>query len=164
MALKYHPDRNRNKSQVEQEQAAKMFRDINQAQDVLTNPEKRKMYDSGGMSFNGETGTNFDFENMGGFSNMGGFGNMGGNQSFKFSFNGQDMGGMGGMDPSQIFQMFMGGGRGGFGSSFGHFGQRGKSADKTSQTKGKKFGNSPFEGFDFDSFGGPGFGSFGRGF
>lgn len=38
MALKYHPDRNRNKSQVEQEEAAKMFRDINESQDVLTNP------------------------------------------------------------------------------------------------------------------------------
>lgn len=40
---------------------------------------------------------------MGGFGNMGGFSNMGGNQSFKFSFNGQDMGGMGGMDHSKIF-------------------------------------------------------------
>jgi DnaJ-class molecular chaperone len=86
-----------------------MFRDINEAQDVLSNPEKRKMYDSGAMSYDGDTGADFsNFQNMGGFSNMGGFGNMGGGggQNFKFSFNGQDMGGaggMGGIDPSQIF-------------------------------------------------------------
>ena len=130
MALKYHPDRNRNKSQVEQEEAAKMFRDINEAQDVLTKPEKRKMYDSGGMSFDGDTGadfSNFGNGNGGGFSNMGGFGGNG--QSFKFSFNGQDMGGMqggmGGTDPSKRFEMFLGGGMPGFGSSFG---QRRKSA------------------------------------
>ena len=49
MALKYHPDRNRNKSQVEQDEASRMFRDINEAQDILTDPEKRKLYDSGAM-------------------------------------------------------------------------------------------------------------------
>jgi len=38
MALKYHPDRNRNKSEVEQDDASNKFRDINEAQDVLTNP------------------------------------------------------------------------------------------------------------------------------
>jgi DnaJ-class molecular chaperone len=102
MALKYHPDRNRNKSQVEQEEAAKMFRDINEAQDVLTNPEKRKMYESGAMSYDGDTGTDFsNFGNMGGFNNMGGFGGNG--QNFKFTFNGQEMGGMGGMNSSKIF-------------------------------------------------------------
>lgn len=91
------------------------------------------MYDSGAMNYDGDTGADFsNFQNMGGFNNMGGFSNMGGNgQSFKFSFNGQDMGGMdgmggmGGMDPSKIFEMFMGGSRGGFGGSFG---QRRKSA------------------------------------
>lgn len=36
-----------------------MFRDINEAQDILTNPEKRKLYDSGGMSFDGDTGADF---------------------------------------------------------------------------------------------------------
>lgn len=105
-----------------------MFRDINEAQDVLTDPQKRKLYDSGAINYDGDTGADFsNFQNMGGFSNMGGFGNNG--QSFKFTFNGQDMGGgMGGMDPSKIFEMFMGGGKGGFGSSFGSFGQRRKSA------------------------------------
>ena len=36
-----------------------MFRDINEAQDILTNPEKRKLYDSGGMSFDGDAGADF---------------------------------------------------------------------------------------------------------
>jgi DnaJ-class molecular chaperone len=96
-----------------------MFRDINEAQDVLTNPEKRKMYDSGAMTYDGDTGA--DFGNMSGFNKMSDF--AGNGQTFKFTFNGQEMdgvGGMGGMDPSKIFEMFMGGGMGGFGSAFGH--------------------------------------------
>jgi DnaJ-class molecular chaperone len=97
-----------------------MFRDINEAQDVLTNPEKRKMYDSGEMTFDGDTGADFsDFGNMSGFNKMSDFGGNG--QTFKFTFNGQEMGGMGGggMDPSKIFEMFMGGGIGAFGNPFG---------------------------------------------
>jgi len=64
------------------------------------------MYDSGAMSYDGETPDFSNFENMGGFSNMGGYSNMGQpGQGFKFSFNGKDMGGgmgqgMGGIDPS----------------------------------------------------------------
>lgn len=99
-----------------------MFRDINEAQDVLTNPDKRKMYDSGAMSYDGDTGTDFsNFGNMPGFTNMNGFDRN--HQTFKFSFNGHDMGGMqgqmSGMDPSKIFEMFIGGGMGGFGSNLG---------------------------------------------
>lgn len=92
MALKHHPDRNRNKSQVEQDEASKMFRDINEAQDVLTDPEKRKLYDSGAMHSDPEDFSGFQQGNMGDFSNMGKFnmGGMGGNgQTFTFRMNGQ---------------------------------------------------------------------------
>lgn len=144
MALKYHPDRNRNKSQVEQDEASKMFRDINQAQDILTDPEKRKLYDSGAMYSDPEMGGDFsDFShNMGGFGNMGGFtmGGMGGNgQTFTFKMNGQEMGGI---DPSQIFSMFMGG------NGFGGFGNRASAFNKSSNSQQKnKFPG--FEDFDF---------------
>ena len=56
-----------------------MFRDINEAQDILTHPEKRKLYDSGAMHAEQDMGGNgfSDFQqgNMGGFSGMGGKGN-----------------------------------------------------------------------------------------
>jgi hypothetical protein len=91
---------------------------------------------------------------MGGYGNMGGFSGMGGNgQNFKFTMNGQDMGGMG-MDPSSIFSMFMGGGRGGFGPN-----TRSKSGNKNSggQSQGGKSkgfsGFGGFDGFDFDDIG-----------
>ncbi len=100
MALKFHPDRNRNKNDIEQEEAAKKFKDIAEAHGVLTDPEKRKKYDCGQMDYDGDTG--FDgFQDMGqqgGQFNMGNMGNMG-NGYTKFTFNGKDMGGQG-MDPS----------------------------------------------------------------
>jgi curved DNA-binding protein CbpA len=49
LALKYHPDRNRNKTDVEQDDASKKFQDISEANTVLTNPDKKKLYDSGQM-------------------------------------------------------------------------------------------------------------------
>lgn len=52
--------------------------------------------------------------------NFGG-GNMG--QNVKFTFNGNDMGGMG-IDPSQIFQMFFSNGGGDFGGFPGFAGMR----------------------------------------
>lgn len=38
LALKHHPDRNRNKSDVQQDEASKKFQDISEAQAVLTDP------------------------------------------------------------------------------------------------------------------------------
>ena len=160
LAMQYHPDRNRSKSDIEQQEAAKKFKDIAEAHGVLTDAEKKKKYDCGQMEFDGDT----DFSDMGGNMN---FGNMGGNGSTRMYFNGQDMSGMGG-DPSQIFSMFFNqGGMGGMGgmadddfAGFGSFGKRGGSK-KPRNGSNKGTGNSQANG-QTNGFGGfPGFGSFG---
>eukprot|EP01125_Pyxidicula_operculata_P020929 TRINITY_DN7877_c0_g1_i1.p1 TRINITY_DN7877_c0_g1~~TRINITY_DN7877_c0_g1_i1.p1 ORF type:complete len:550 (-),score=127.07 TRINITY_DN7877_c0_g1_i1:146-1795(-) len=97
LAVKYHPDKNKD------EGAEEMFIAINNAYQILSDPENRKKYDmygpsyfskggSGGGGGGGSSNGNFEFKNpFEFFSNM--FGGSGGN--FKFSFGGQDMGGFG---------------------------------------------------------------------
>ncbi len=65
LARRYHPDRN-----PDDKQAEARFKEISQAHDVLSDPEKRKQYDSGSGPFaNAGAGGgfggfgNFDFEN-----------------------------------------------------------------------------------------------------
>jgi len=57
LALQYHPDRNRHKSDVEQQEAGKKFKDIAEAHGVLSDPGKKKMYDCGQMEFDGDNGS-----------------------------------------------------------------------------------------------------------
>lgn len=79
LALKYHPDKNSHGSEEQRVKADKMFKDINEAHEVLCNNDKRDKYDQG-----------FDLEDINsGRADHG-------------------MGGMGGMDPNDIFSMFMG--------------------------------------------------------
>lgn len=81
LAIKYHPDKNQGDKEAEEK-----FKDINEAYQVLSDPEKKARYDQYGSA---------DFD--GGFG-AGGFG------GFDFS----DMGGFG-----DIFESFFGGGGGG---------------------------------------------------
>ena len=46
MAMKYHPDRNIDN----QENAEKMFKEVSEAYEVLSDPEKREMYHKHGKS------------------------------------------------------------------------------------------------------------------
>lgn len=153
LALKFHPDRNRGKSDVEQEEASKKFKDIAEAHGVLTDPEKRKKYDCGQMEYDGDQGAS-GFEDMHfNAGNMGG--NMGSN--VKFSFNGADMNGMG-IDPSQIFQMFFSNGSDDFGGFSGFNGMR----SGMNREKSNKRGASRSKGFNgFNGFGN--FGGFNQG-
>lgn len=100
LALKYHPDRNSNKSEAEKELANTKFKEIGEAYEILSDPEKKQRYDQG-----------VDVEDI---------------DNPHAGPRGGGMGGMGGIDPNMIFQMFMqqqggGGRRGGGGATF-HFG------------------------------------------
>lgn len=73
LALKYHPDRWANASESERKEAEEKFKDIAEANEVLSDPNKRAQYDNGGTDFN------FDgFDPMDIFMRMSGMGGMGG--------------------------------------------------------------------------------------
>merc|ERR1711871_1593055 len=73
LAIKFHPDKNKDN----QEEASEKFKDISEAYQILSDPEKRKMYDSMGMDGVKGNGMQFDpsdlFEHLFGGGGMGGF-------------------------------------------------------------------------------------------
>ena len=78
LAMKYHPDRWVNGTEKEKKDAEQKFKEISEANEVLSDPQKRQMYDNGGFEFNTDGFDPFEmFRNMaegfgGGFG--GGFG------------------------------------------------------------------------------------------
>ena len=86
LAKKFHPDKWTNGSESEKKEAEQKFKDIAEAYEVLSDPQKRQMYDNGGFEFDTNGFDPFEmFRNMtgGGFGSMFGdlggmFGNMGG--------------------------------------------------------------------------------------
>ncbi len=100
LARKYHPDLNPDNPVAEAK-----FKEINEANDVLKDPKKRKMYDSLGPNW--KEGQNF--QPPPGFENM------------HFGGGGQDFGGAGFSD---FFETIFGGG-GGFGGQGARFSRQG---------------------------------------
>lgn len=76
LAIKYHPDRNKDPD------AGDKFREINEAYQVLSDPNKRAAYDAGG--FDAVDGSQAD--GSGGFGGAGGFGGFGGFSDFSDLF------------------------------------------------------------------------------
>lgn len=98
LALKWHPDRNK------EADAHEKFKEINEAYEVLSSPEKKSKYDQfGHAAFGGGTGFN---PNPGASGNpFSSYYSTGGNINFEDLFGGQG----GFSDPFDIFSSFFGG-------------------------------------------------------
>ena len=67
LALKYHPDRWTNKSEKERNEAEEKFKEISEANDILSNPEKRRQYDNQGIDMDfSDMFSGFGFNPFGG--------------------------------------------------------------------------------------------------
>ncbi len=96
-ALKWHPDRNKSA------EAADKFKEINEAYEILSTPDKRQAYDQFGHGA---------FDQAGGFSARGGPASGWGGGPFTYTYStrggsGEDFGGF--SDPFEIFEAFFGG-------------------------------------------------------
>ncbi|MCJ1260152.1 hypothetical protein MMC22_000011 [Lobaria immixta] len=120
-ALKWHPDKNKDNPN-----ASEKFKEVSQAYEILSDPEKRKVYDQYGLEFLLRGGTEqppggggpgpggAHFEGFpGGFPGMGGMPG-GGTRSFHFSTNGGG-GGFSFSNPESIFSEFFKSGGAGMG-------------------------------------------------
>jgi curved DNA-binding protein len=121
LARKYHPDVAKDKKTAEEK-----FKQINEAYEVLSDPEKRKKYDQLGANWNqpggGQAPPGWGQQSGGGFQRYGGDGGV------EFEF--------GGTGFSDFFEAFFGGGRGqsAFGGG-GGFGRRPGSAERGSDVE-----------------------------
>ncbi|GAA6036543.1 hypothetical protein JCM8097_003560 [Rhodosporidiobolus ruineniae] len=133
MALKFHPDRNQGS-----EEASKKFKEVSEAYEVLSDKDKRSIYDQfgeeglkGGMPGGGFPGGAQGAGMGGGFNPFGGAGGGFPGGSFSFSTSGGPGGMGGGFQPSNAEDIFaslfgnLGGGMGGGGMGGGGGARRG---------------------------------------
>ncbi len=110
LCMKFHPDRIQNASPEEQEEAKKKMQEINSANDILSDPQQRQMYD---MELNGQA-QGFPHGFPPGFGFPFGPGGPFGQGGVHFNPFGQGMHfNMQGGGPQDIFEALFGGGGGG---------------------------------------------------
>lgn len=114
LAMKYHPDRNPNDKSAEEK-----FKEITEANEVLSDPEKRKKYDTLGANWKQYQHTGGGFEDF--YSQFGGA-RKGGGTTYEFSGDINDIFGNMGGGFSDFFESFFGGSgrRGGFSGTTQH--------------------------------------------
>ena len=76
-AMKYHPDKFANSSEAEKKDAEDKFKEINEAYEILSDPQKKAAYDQYGHDA-------FEAGGPGGAGGFGGFGQGGGFGGFDF--------------------------------------------------------------------------------
>lgn len=106
LAVRFHPDHQAGKSDAEKKEAEEKFKEINEAYETLSDPDKKAQYDNPNP-FGGGMGGGF-----GGPNGMRGFRDANGNMHFTWTSDGSDgggMGGFGGFDPFGAFADMMGG-------------------------------------------------------